>query len=201
MWQEDAPLGLSSLYIKCGSAEFYDSLSTCLVPTSCLWQVLSNTSEVRLPGFRATVLSFQRNLNFPPVRLYYLSIHFCHVWVFFIFSCTEEVYVSTCVCLAVSMSVSVWEPTWQCTSGIQQNATYHLGTRFFSQHVAHIGAIAVYVCVSIIETVCLCEPLWLNCQFVTASPIRLPWITLKELNDTGSHDTEQQWWPKCVQRF
>lgn len=133
MWQEDAPLVLSYLYIKCTSAEFCDSLSAYLILTSCLWQDFSTPARWDCLVYSATS-PFKRNLNFPPARpLFIHSLLMCHFF-FFVLMRRGSVFFRLLVWLCVSVCVSqlaravlvfcrtpliIWDPSFSpaCSTG------------------------------------------------------------------------------------
>ena len=157
MWQDDVPLGLSSLYVKCSSAEVCDSSSAYLIPTSCSWQVFSTPArwDWLVSEHHFSVL---REISIFHLPDYYLSIHLWCVIFFHIFMHRGSLCICLClfVWVRVCLCLCVCEPTWQCSSGILQNATYQLGSCFLPSTSHRQVPSVCLLCVSIIKTV----PVW-----------------------------------------
>ena len=124
MQQEDIPFGPSSLYIKCSSTEFWWQLVSSSNTHFLFATGLSNTSKV--------LEHFSVLRGMPMFYLPALSLLTCPL---------REV---VCVCAWVRACVCV--PSWQCSSRILQNATYHFGSCFFYQYVTQAGVTFMCVC-------------------------------------------------------
>lgn len=143
-------------------------MTACLTPTSCLWQVFSTParwdclvlkhhfsvlSEISIFRLSDSIIyPFTSDMSF------FVFLHFLTFSHIFIHRGSEWlcllVWVWVCLCICVCMWVC--QSTWQCSSGIEQNTTYHLWTSVFFLHVAQAGAVSVCVYVSITETI----PVW-----------------------------------------
>ena len=120
MWQEDAPSGLSSFYTKHSSAEFCDSLSACLIPTSCLWQVFST------PASRDCLVLERHFSVLREISIFHLSDSIIYPFTSdmscFSYFHAQRSFVQMSVSTSVRLGGS--ECVLKSSSGIQQNASY-----------------------------------------------------------------------------